>query len=253
MPRPTPVLAAGHRFAEPLFQVLLTAVAALVYFGIRNLTAGSAEAAMANARHLTDFEQDAHIDWEQGLQAALLDSETLMTLANWVYIWGHWPVIITAAVLLFRYRRAQYYLLRNAVFVSAAIGFLFFAFFPVAPPRLFDAGLVDTVTLHSEAYRAFQPPNLTNQFAAFPSLHFGWNVLVGVALWGATANRAVRAFAVLSPTAMGVAVVITANHFVIDVIGGLAVVTIGLGASTLLLRTRGYAEGSAFPRGARRR
>ena len=47
---------------------------------------------------------------------------------------GHWPVIIGIAIALYLYRPDRYYLLRNALFVSGAIGFLFFAFFPVAPP-----------------------------------------------------------------------------------------------------------------------
>jgi membrane-associated phospholipid phosphatase len=140
-------------------------------------------------------------------------------------------VIITVAVLLHHYRPDRYRLLRTAILISAAIGFVFFAFFPVAPPRLVDPSLVDTVTLHSEAYRALQPPGFTNQFAAFPSLHVGWNLLVGIALWGATRNPLVRAFAALAPLAMAVAVVATANHYVIDVAGGLAAVLIGLFAA----------------------
>jgi hypothetical protein len=253
MPTSIPLLTARHRFAEPLLQVLLAALAALAYFGIRNLTAGSAETARANAERLAELEERVHLRWEEDLQAALLDSETLMTFANWVYIWGHWPVIIGTAVVLYRYRRPQYHLLRNAIFVSAAIGFLFFAFSPVMPPRLYDPELVDTVTLESSSYRALQPPALTNQYAALPSLHFGWNLLVGVALWTATTNRVVRVLAVLSPAAMAVAVVITANHFVVDVIAGLVVVSIGLAVAVLLSRRRGYPWASGFPRGARRR
>ena len=253
MLQPAPALATGQRYAEPLLQVLLAAGAALVYFGIRHLTAGSAGAAMANAEKLADFEQRAHLRWEEDLQAALLDSETLMTLANWVYIWGHWPVIIASAVVLYRHRRPRYYLLRDAIFVSAAIGFLFFALFPVAPPRLFDPLLVDTVTLESSSYRALQPPALTNQYAAFPSLHFGWNLLVGVVVWTATTNRIVRTLALLSPAAMAVAVVITANHFVVDVAGGLVVVCLGLGAAELLAQSRRYPQASALSGGARRR
>jgi hypothetical protein len=254
MVHPMPALTSAQRFAEPLLQVLLAGVAALAYFGIRNLTAGSAETAMANAGRVADFEERAHLRWEENLQAGLLDSETLMTFANWVYIWGHWPVIVTTAVVLYRWRRPQYHLLRDAIFVSAAIGFLFFAFFPVAPPRLFDPGLVDTVTRESSSYRALQPPALTNQYAALPSLHFGWNLLVGVALWTATTNRLVRTLAVLSPAAMAVAVVITANHFVVDVVAGFVVVSIGLAAAIALARSRrGYPGPSALPGGARRR
>jgi membrane-associated phospholipid phosphatase len=127
--------------------------------------------------------------------------------------------------------------LRNALFVSGGIGFLFFAFFPVAPPRLFDPALVDTVTNESSSYRALQPPGLTNQYAAFPSLHFGWNVVAGVVLFLAATHLVVRVFAVVGPLAMAFAVVATANHFVLDVAGGLAVVAIGL-AAAIALRPR---------------
>jgi hypothetical protein len=79
---------------------------------------------------------------------------------------------------------------------------------------------VDTVTEQSQAYRALQPPGLTNQFAALPSLRLGWNVVVGIVLLTTTAHVAVRLFAVSSPLAMGFAVIATANHFVVDVAAG---------------------------------
>ena len=155
-----------------------------------------------------------------------------MALANWVYIWGHWPVIVTAAVVLYRRRRASYALLRNAIFISGAIGFLFFALLPVAPPRLIDIGLVDTVLERSHSYRALQPPALTNQYAAFPSLHFGWNLLAGIVLLVTFSHLAVRVFAVAMPVAMALAVVGSANHYVLDLAGGGILVLIGLAIST---------------------
>ena len=218
-------------------EILLAAVAALTYFGIRNLTVGAAAEAFANADRLRAFEQHARIDWERPLQDLLLDHDWLATLANWVYIWGHWPVIITAAVVLYRTRPDRYFLLRNAIFLSGAIGFLFFALIPVAPPRLADPSLIDTVTLHSDSYRALQPPGLTNQYAAFPSLHFGWNLLVGFAVWGATRNVTLRALSILGPAAMAAAVVVTANHYVIDPIAGMVVVLFALWVVTRRLGT----------------
>ena len=201
-----------------------------------------------------------------------------MTAANWVYIWCHWPVILGVAVALYVHRRSHYYLLRNAMFASGLIGFALFALFPVAPPRLLDVGLVDTVTQRSDAYRALQPPGLTNQYAAFPSLHAGWNLLLGIVVVMAVTSFAVRLVAVLLPAAMSLAVVLTANHFVIDVAAGVGVVLLGLAiaiflqnrqnASTLLLdgasgdrggvtrrRTtvRRRASGGKLPRQAARR
>jgi hypothetical protein len=223
-----------------LREAALVNAAILAYFGIRNLTAGNVDTAFANARRLVRLEESLALSWERGIQTSI-DGTWFVTVANWVYIWGHWPVIVATGVTLFVVRRDRYRLLRNAMFVSGAIGFLFFTLFPVAPPRLLDLGLVDTVTEQSHAYRALQPPGLTNQYAAFPSLHAGWNVLVGIVLFGTTTHLAVRAFAVVSPVAMVFAVIATANHFVLDVAGGLAVVLAGLAAAVLIERSRSAA------------
>ena len=209
-------------------EIALAAVAALTYFGVRNLTVGSKAEAFSNADRMERLESYLGVAWERSLQDALLDHDTFATVFNWIYIWGHWPVIIAAAILLYRRRPDRYLLLRNAMFLSGALGFLFFALLPLAPPRLVDPSLIDTVTLHSESYRALQPPGFTNQYAAFPSLHFGWNVLVGVAVFGATRNIWLRALSILGPASMGLAVVVTANHYVLDLVGGLVIVLFAL-------------------------
>jgi len=216
----------------------LVAAAIVAYFGIRNRTVGGPEEAFVNADRILDFERWLDIAWEDSVQTWIVGSDFLMMLTNWVYIFGHWPVILGTATVLYLYRRDSYYLLRNALFVSGAIGFLFFAVLPVAPPRLLDLGLVDTVTDQSNTYRALQPPGLTNQFAAFPSLHVGWNIVIGIVLLMTTAHLAVRVFAVASPLAMGFAVVATANHFVVDVVAGMLVVLVGL-AVALAIERRG--------------
>jgi membrane-associated phospholipid phosphatase len=113
------------------------------------------------------------------------------------------------------------------------IGFLFFALFPVAPPRLVDPSLVDTIREHTTWYRTVVPLKLTNQYAAMPSLHVGWSVLVGVALARAIRRPVAYAFAVLMPTAMALAVLVTANHYVADVVVGGAVA-----AASLLIASR---------------
>jgi hypothetical protein len=173
-------------------------------------------------------------------------------LTNWVYIWGHWPVILATAAALYLYRRDRYYLLRNALFVSGAIGFVFFALVPVAPPRLLELGLVDTVTDQSNAYRALQPPGLTNQYAALPSLHVGWNIVVGIVLLLTFAHVAIRAFAVVSPAAMTFAVVATANHYVLDVVAGIVVVLVGL-AVAIAIERRGERAATLGGRGSEAR
>lgn len=221
--------ALGHEAA-------LISLAILLYFGIRNLTVGSEGAAVANAERLIALEHDLGISWEGALQDATVSRDALVTVANWIYIFGHWPVILGVGAVLYRFRRRHYYLLRNAMFASGLIGFLFFALFPVAPPRLLELGMVDTVTERSDAYRALQPPGLTNQYAAFPSLHVGWNILVGIVVVLAATGLVIRLAALLLPAAMALAVVVTANHFLIDVLGGGAVVLIGLAVAILVQR-----------------
>jgi hypothetical protein len=205
-------------------ELALVVLAALAYIGVRAVTRGSTADAVANGRRVLDLERTLGIAWEHTAQTSIVGSDALVTLANWVYIWGHWPLIVVAGTVMFVRRRDSYLLLRRAMMVSGALGFAFFALLPVAPPRLMPLALVDTVAERSESYRALQPPALTNPYAALPSLHFGWNLLIGIVLFATFTTFAVRLFAVVMPAAMGVSVVVTANHYVLDVlVGGLLV------------------------------
>lgn len=224
------------------FEVALILFAVFVYFGVRGLTEGRVDKAFANTDALLRIEEALGIAWELRIQAAILGHQTLIAAANWVYVYGHWPVIAVGAVFLYAHRRDKYRLLRDAMIISGLIGFVFFAAFPVAPPRLAEPGVVDTVTEYSKGYRALQPPRLTNQYAAMPSLHFGWNLLLGFILYQASTHIALRVLAVVMPVAMALAVVATANHFVLDVVVGAVVVLLALAVATYL-RTRTLGEG----------
>lgn len=219
-----------------LGQMLLIVLAALSYFGVRGLTQSSAASAEDNARELLEIESHVRLDVETALQDAIVDHDAIVTLANWVYIYGHWPLIAVTLAWLFATAPERFRLLRNAMFISGAIGLVIFALYPVAPPRLGVLDVLDTVTARSESYRTLQPPGLINRYAAMPSLHFGWNLLVGVMLWRATRKPVVRTFAVVMPILMAWAVVLTANHYVIDVIAGGVVALAGLAIARELPR-----------------
>jgi hypothetical protein len=219
-------------------EVLLVVAAWLLYFGVRAFSEGRRSEAVANARSVLRLERAIGVDWEAGLQRVALRDHALVTLANWIYIWGHWPVIVAVAVWLYRRERGAYRLLRNAMFISGAIGLVVFALYPVAPPRLVALGLVDSVTTWSHAYRALQPPSLTNPYAAMPSLHVGWNLLVGVMLVVHGRHRAVRALGVALPAAMAISVAATANHFVLDVVAGAALALLALAVAARIERGR---------------
>lgn len=227
----TPVPARWARPVDVLAQFLLVLGAGLVYFFVRGLTQGGEVQAIAHGEAIVRFEQAVGLHFDESMQAWMAGSRPVVTLGNWVYIWGHWPVIAATLYWLYRNDRRRYLLLRNAMFASGAVGVVIFALYPVAPPRLLATGFVDTVTEFSTSYRVLQPPALVNKFAALPSLHVGWNLLVGVVLYRSSRSPAVRAFAVASPVAMTVAVVVTANHYVIDAVVGMAVALVGLAAS----------------------
>lgn len=236
----TPTRTTWHDYwpVELTVQAALIIGAALTYFAVRALTEGAVDDAVRHGHDVLSFEAGLGIDIEAAVQGYVLEHPTVTTLANWIYIWGHWPVIAASSIWLHRSARAQFFLLRNAMFISGAIGLVIFATYPVAPPRHLPDGFVDTVTELSRSYRVLQPPQLINEYAAVPSLHVGWNLLVGIILFQSSHRRSVRVVAVTGPALMAAAVVATANHYVVDAVAGSAIALIGL-AGALLIRHAG--------------
>jgi membrane-associated phospholipid phosphatase len=215
-------------------ELAVFALAYAVYFGVRAITEGGALEAGRNAMRVLDAEQRLGIAWEGAVQRAAMGSDVAVAALNAVYMYGHWPVIIVAGVLLFRLRRDQYRRLRDACLLSGLVGLIIFGVFPVAPPRLTDLPLVDTITRDDAGYRQIVPPSLVNEYAAMPSFHAGWNLLVGIAVFAATRHWLLRTLAVVGPAAMMVAVVATANHYVLDVAAGVALALLCLLARDLV-------------------
>jgi hypothetical protein len=162
----------------------------------------------------------------------------VITLMNWVYVWGHWPIIIATLSWLALRHPESYRNTRNAMLISGVFGLVIFALFPVAPPRLFDLGLVDTVTEYSRSYRVLQPPAFVNQYAAMPSLHVGWDLLMGLAIVGNARHIVVQCLGALLPVAMVFAVILTANHYVLDVGVGIVLVLASRAAAIQLSAAR---------------
>jgi glycerophosphoryl diester phosphodiesterase/membrane-associated phospholipid phosphatase len=215
-------------FSAFLREACLVIGAYFAYFLVRGATEGRPGEAIAHARDVIDVERALGLYHEERLQQAIVDHQFLVDLANWAYIWGHWPLIAVVATWLFVARRSTYYTFRNAFLISGGIGLIVFALYPVAPPRLADPSIVDTVTEHSRSYRVFQPPALVNQYAAMPSLHFGWNLLIGIALIRAAPRPEIRVFAFALPVVMWLSVVLTGNHFILDTIAGGLLALLGL-------------------------
>jgi hypothetical protein len=234
------LMAIAYRYRTVLEGLALAREAALVvtayfaYFLVRGMTVAKEETALQNAADVQSVERHLGIAREVQLQSLIIDYHALVNLLNWIYIWGHWPVITVTALWLYANRNSTYRLFRNAFLISGAIGLVIFVAFPVAPPRLTDMAVVDTVTVYSHSYRALQPPSLVNPYAAMPSLHFGWNLLLGIALVSALRSAPLRVGAALIPLAMLCAIVLTANHYIIDAPAGAVVALTGLFVAYLL-------------------
>ncbi len=234
------------RLTRLLFEISVLSSGLLSYHLVRGAVNGRVEEAVNNAHELIGFEKGLGFFWETHLQSLITGHAFLVNFFNGVYIWGHLPVIGVLAAWIFVFRQECFARYRNAFLISGAIGLVFFIALPVAPPRLVPgAGFVDTVTLNSNAYRVLQPTAFVNQYAALPSLHFGWNLLVGIALFQSTRAWYARAFALVMPLVMLAAVVLTANHYILDVFVGGIIALAAIWLATRLHRnferTRGHA------------
>lgn len=219
-----------QRIVIPLaFEAVIMVTAYLAYEAVRRLVVSEPVAAFAHASRIISIEQRLGIFLERDLQQLIIDHHWLVTLFNWIYVWGYLPAIVVAAIYLFLAHRHAYGRYRNAFLLSGAMGLAVFASLPVAPPRMFpELGFVDTVHLNSDFYRSVHSTGLVNEFAAVPSFHFGWTLLVGIALWQTARHAAIRAAAVLLPAAMLAAIVLTANHYVLDALAGALLVLCAL-------------------------
>jgi hypothetical protein len=215
-------------------EIAIVVGAYLAYLVVRGVVAGRQFEAFEHATAVIRAERSLGIFWEIALQRSLTDTELLTYLANWMYVWGHWPVIISVAVWLFFRQRDEYYLYRNAFLISGAIGLVIFSMMPVAPPRFMPAwGFIDTVA----SYRAGSgAPVLINEYAAMPSLHLGWNLLISLAVVRHAGWLPAKAIGVLLPPAMFMSIVLTGNHYILDGVAGVAVALLALGIAALLRR-----------------
>ena len=220
------------------FEVAVVLAGIVTYFGIRGQTAASPEEAVDHAHDIVALERTLALDHEAWLQDLVVPSDAMSTFFNWIYIWGHWPVIVVTLLWLALRHRTVYLRLRNGMLVSGGLGLLVYTTYPVAPPRLAGLGFVDTVTERSQAYRVLQPPAFVNQYAAMPSLHVGWDLLVGLAVLSAATTAWLRAVGRTMPLLMAVATVATANHYLLDVLAGIAFALVGLWAALVIEHRR---------------
>jgi len=221
---------ASRIWSNGLFDLSLIALAFMIYSIVRTWSADRQIEATYNAVDLVNFERSLYIGYEAQVQSLILWSEGLIHLFNSIYTYGHFWLIGATAIWLFIRHRDTYKLFRNAIFISGAIGLVAFNVFPLAPPRLLpgDFGAVDTLRLFSSVNYE-NSGSFVNEYAAIPSLHVAWNMLICLAIASCVRNPLVRGWAVLMPLLMSVTVVVTGNHWILDCIAGYVIGMTGLG------------------------
>jgi hypothetical protein len=218
---------ARHRRPHPVREVLLILVLFLAYKAGRLAVVGDVREASANARDVWHLERVLQLPSEQLVQSFLLQSHTLTRLANEFYAFVHFPATVAFLVWMWVWRPAFYLGARRSLAMVTALALVIHISYPLAPPRLVASlNMVDTAALVGPAvYGDPRTDTLTNQFAAMPSLHIAWSVIVAVALIRATRSRW-RWLWTLHPTVTTLVVVATANHYWADgVAAGLLVAT----------------------------
>ncbi|MFI2039360.1 phosphatase PAP2 family protein [Streptomyces bottropensis] len=201
-------------------EFLLVAGLFLVYKFGRTLADGHTAEAYRNAHLVWDRERLLRLPDEGSVQSALLHGDTLVHLANVYYATVHFPATVAFLVWLYLRRPAHYVWARRILTALTAAALLLHLTFPLAPPRLLDvAGLVDTGQVYGPTVYSAAPTtdSLANQFAAMPSLHFGWALMVAIGLIAATRSRW-RVLWLLHPLVTLVVIVGTANHYWLDAI-----------------------------------
>jgi hypothetical protein len=221
-----------------------------VYQTIRSLAdvGGVKNRAHSNAHWLVSAEKSMFIFHEQSIQQAFLGATWFIKAMNVYY--GTLHFIITAGLLIWLYakRHGAYRRLRNLLGATTGLALIGYWAFPLAPPRLYlqcdgnipalgpEGGLVKPVcfvdTLDKIGglwnYQSSAAKAIANAYAAMPSLHFGWALWCAIVIWQEVGGRKGRVLAVLYPALTLFAIVVTANHYFLDAVGGAMILGGGL-------------------------
>lgn len=252
----------GPRFSRrDLLEAALVATAFLLYFGVRGAVIDRPETAYWHARSVIDLQRALGFFWEDDLNRWAAERHTWAQIMNVVYFYLHFPIIIAFGIWLYYFRRHKYTLTRDAFLASGAIALVVYWLYPVAPPRelpvlaaQFDPdapdyvhGFLDTMKEYlGYAYDTQSTRAFVNPYAAMPSLHLGWDLLLGMAIiWAFWPDRSgvgrrwlwvMAPVGVLLPLLQVFSITMTANHFFTDAMAGAVVALMGLAVALALER-----------------
>jgi diacylglycerol O-acyltransferase len=221
------LIARSHWWAE----LLIIAWLAWLYDIVTNLAPLRTRVALDHAWGIWHAEQTLHLDPELALNRWLAAHHVLATAASYYYDNAHF--IVTFGLLGYIWwRRADIYRpLRNSLALVNVIGFAVFWLYPLAPPRMLPSVGFSDVVASSHTFGSWHTGSLASsadQLAAMPSLHIAWACWCALALWRLSSRRAVRALAVFYPCFTALVVCATGNHYLFDILGGIAAIVLSV-------------------------
>ncbi|MFJ8935810.1 bifunctional glycosyltransferase 87/phosphatase PAP2 family protein [Streptomyces sp. NPDC102365] len=225
-----------------LLELLLIRVGYSAYQQVRlaatgGTNTGGRAVAEQHGEQIHSIEQFLFIDIEHWVNHTVVRIGWLEDFFNFYYTSFHFVVPLTVLGVLYARRPAEYRWARSALGFATLFALVGFWLYPLAPPRLMPGlGFIDTV----HGVQDFSQPDygtltaLTNQYAAMPSLHFGWSLWCGLVIAILAPRWWMKALGLLHPLFTVSAIVATGNHWVLDAVGGAAVVGAGFGLTYLL-------------------
>ncbi|WP_406203478.1 phosphatase PAP2 family protein [Streptomyces sp. NBC_01017] len=224
-----------------LFELLLIRVTYYAYAQIRLAAAGGSNSAgrvtaEEHGEEIYSIERALHIDVERWANHAVVQVDWVRNFFDFYYESFHFGVPLAILAVLYWRRPVDYRWARTAIGFATVFALIGFWLYPLAPPRLMPGlGFIDTV----HGTQDFARPDygtlteLTNQYAAMPSLHFGWSLWCGLVILILAPRWWMKALGLLHPLFTLTAIVVTGNHWVLDAVGGAAVVGAGFGMTYL--------------------
>ncbi len=211
------------RGSRPIDLARNAAVLGLLWYAysvVRTLSGDEVSSAFINAGKVLTLQERIGLDIEAGVQS-VLGFSWLFRMANWYYL-VHFPATVAALVITYSVaRHGQFVVLRNALIGATAVAVLVHASYPLAPPRMLSSYLDSALVFGPNPY-LLPGSEAANQYAAMPSMHVGWALLVGLVVWTSSSSWRWRSLGVAHPVLTGFVVVLTANHYMLDVIIGAA-------------------------------
>ena len=210
-------------------ELLLVAVLYAIYRLGRLLANGNVAEAFANATKVWRWERAAHLPDEASVQALILHNDLLLKTTNVFYADVHFPAMIVFLLWMFYRHPGHYVWMRRTLTVLTGTALVLHLTFPLAPPRMIARfGLADTGRLVGPSpYGKVETSGMANQFAAMPSLHVGWALVIAIGLI-AVARTRWRWLWLIHPALTLFAVVATANHYWLDAIVAAFLLTVAL-------------------------